>query len=34
MEIRPKPKMIIEAGFVLKKQIELSPHHFGLVFIK
>lgn len=38
MEIRPKPEMIIEwaskAGFVLKKQIELPPHHFGLVFIK
>jgi len=38
MEIRPKPEIIIEwaskAGFVLKKQIELPPHHFGLVFIK
>ncbi len=38
MEIRPKPEMIIEwaskAGFVLKKQIELPPYHFGLVFMK
>lgn len=38
MEIRPKPEMIIdwakEIGFKLKKQIELPPYHYGLVFIK
>ncbi len=38
MEIRPKPEEIIEwakiAGFVLNKQIDLPPHHYGLTFIK
>ena len=38
MEIRPTPKMIIdwarEIGFVLEKQVDLPPYHFGLVFIK
>lgn len=38
MEIRPKPEMIIDwavkNGFTLKKQVELQPYHFGLVFEK
>lgn len=38
MEIRPKSEMIIEwalnAGFVLKKYIELPPYHFGLILNK
>lgn len=38
LEIRPKPEMImdwaIKTGFVLERQVELPPYHFGLVFIK
>ncbi|OGO78982.1 MAG: methyltransferase type 12 [Clostridiales bacterium GWB2_37_7] len=38
IEIRPKPEMIIDwaskAGFDLKKQVELPPYHFGLIFTK
>jgi SAM-dependent methyltransferase len=38
LEIRPKPEMITEwaekVGFTFKKQIELLPYHFGLVFEK
>lgn len=38
MDIRPKPEMIIDwavkTGFVLEKQVDLPPYHFGLVFIK
>jgi SAM-dependent methyltransferase len=38
MKIRPKPKMIVDwavkTGFILEKQIELPPYHYGLVFIK
>ncbi|MFA6075126.1 MAG: class I SAM-dependent methyltransferase [Negativicutes bacterium] len=38
MEIRPKPEMIIEwahkAGFVLDRQIDLPPYHYGLLFSK
>lgn len=38
MEIRPKPETIIEwastVGFTLKNQIDLTPYHFGLVFVK
>lgn len=38
MEIRPKPEMIVnwatKIGFVLEKQIELPPYHYGLVFAK
>lgn len=38
MDIRPTPQMIInwanETGFVLEKQVELPPYHFGLVFRK
>lgn len=38
MEIRPKPEMIVDwaikIGFVLERQVELPPYHFGLVFIK
>lgn len=38
MEIRPKPEMIVnwavKAGFILKKQVELPPYHYGLVFVK
>lgn len=38
MEIRPKPEDIIEwaskEGFILNKQVELPPYHFGLVFMK
>lgn len=38
MEIRPKPEMIVnwavKTGFILEKQIELPPYHYGLVFIK
>ena len=36
MEIRPTPEMIINwalnAGFVLEKQVELPPYHYGLIF--
>ena len=38
MEIRPTPEKIIgwasDAGFILNKQIDLPPYHFGLVFKK
>jgi hypothetical protein len=38
MEIRPKPETIInwakETGFILERQVELPPYHFGLVFYK
>lgn len=38
MKIRPKPEMIVnwavKAGFILEKQVELPPYHYGLVFIK
>lgn len=38
MDIRLTPQMIInwanETGFVLEKQVELPPYHFGLVFRK
>lgn len=38
MAIRPKPEDIInwsmKAGFILEKQMELPPYHYGLVFIK
>lgn len=38
MEIRPKPEIIVDwaikTGFVLERQVELPPYHFGLVFIK
>ena len=38
MEIRPKPEMIInwavKTGFVLERQVELPPYHYGFVFIK
>lgn len=38
IDIRPKPEAIIDwaiqAGFVLEKQVELPPYHFGLVFTK
>ena len=38
MEIRPKPKVIIDwaekAGFTLEKEIDLPPYHFGLIFSK
>lgn len=38
MEIRPKPEMIInwavKTGFVLDKQVELPPYHYGLIFSK
>jgi hypothetical protein len=38
MEIRPTPEVISElalkSGFVMEKQVELPPYHYGLVFIK
>ena len=38
MEIRPKPEIIInwavKIGFILERQVELPPYHYGLVFIK
>lgn len=38
MEIRPKPEMIVnwalKAGFILEKQVELPPYHYGLIFKK
>ena len=38
MDIRPEPQIIMEwagkAGFVLKRQVELPPFHYGLVFLK
>lgn len=37
-DIRPKPEVIIDwatqAGFVLEKEVDLPPYHFGLVFTK
>lgn len=38
MDIRPKPETIIrwaeQVGFMLRKQIEVPPYHYGLVFEK
>lgn len=38
MEIRPKPEFIVkwaaEAGFILRKSVELPPFHYGMVFEK
>jgi ubiquinone/menaquinone biosynthesis C-methylase UbiE len=38
MEIRPRPEQIIalaeNTGLTLIKQVDLPPHHYGLVFIK
>lgn len=38
MEIRPTPETIndwaLKEGFVLEKQVDLPPYHYGLVFIK
>lgn len=38
MAIRPKAEMItdwaVKTGFKLIKQVDLPPHHFGLVFLK
>ncbi len=38
MDIRPTPEMICtwaeKAGFILEKQVDLQPYHYGLVFEK
>lgn len=38
MKIRPTPEVIkewaLKAGFVLEKEVDLPPYHYGLVFLK
>lgn len=38
MEIRPTPEVIkewaLKVGFVLEKEVDLPPYHYGLVFLK